>query len=37
MIIGKTFIVPAPTGPNKILDKNTWEVIKQVAAEGRAQ
>lgn len=37
MIIGKTLIVPAPTGPNKILDKNTWEVIKQVAAEGRAQ
>lgn len=31
MIIGKALIVPAPTGPNKILDKNTWEVIKEVS------
>ena len=31
MIIGKALIVPPPPGPNKILDKNTWKTIKQVA------
>ena len=31
MIIGKAFIVPAPPEPNKILDKNTWKVIKKVS------
>ena len=30
-IIGKALIVPSPPGPNKILDKNTWKTIKQVA------
>lgn len=37
MIIGKALIVPAPTGPNKILDKNTWEVIKQVSDKNQGQ
>ena len=37
MIIGETLIVPAPAGPNKILDKNTWEVIKQVSDQSQGQ
>lgn len=38
MIIGKAIIVAVPpSGPNKILDKNTWEVIKQVSNKGQGQ
>lgn len=37
MIIGKALIVPAPTGPNKILDKNTWKVIKKVSDQNQGQ
>ena len=38
MIIGKAIIVAAPpSGPNKILDKNTWEVIKEVSNQNQGQ
>ena len=37
MIIGKAFIVPAPPEPNKILDKNTWKVIKKVSDQNQGQ
>lgn len=37
MIIGKAIIVTAPSGPNKILDKNTWKVIKEVSDQNQGQ
>lgn len=37
-IIGRAIIVAAnPPGPNKILDKNTWKVIKQVSDQNQGQ
>lgn len=37
-IIGRAIIVAAPpSGPNKILDKNTWEVIKEVSDQNQGQ
>lgn len=36
MIIGKAIIVPPPE-PNKILDKNTWKVIKKVSDQNQGQ
>ena len=35
-IIGKAIIVP-PLEPNKILDKNTWKVIKKVSDQNQGQ
>ena len=35
-IIGKAIIVP-PSEPNKILDKNTWKVIKKVSDQNQGQ
>lgn len=36
-IIGKAIIVAAPSGPNKILDKNTWKIIKEVSDQNQGQ
>lgn len=36
-IIGRAIIVAAPPGPNKILDKNTWKVIKEVSDQNQGQ
>ena len=38
MIIGRAIIVTAPpSGPNKILDKNTWKIIKEVSDQNQGQ
>lgn len=37
MIIGNTFTVPPPPGPNKILNKNTWKIIKEISDQNQGQ